>query len=73
MTRKALSALAILCAAFALSACATTPTDQAGSSNKQSNIDHRYVAAVNRQARRVGTQVVWVNPPREKDRRKNDD
>lgn len=59
--------------ALIASGCATTPADPVSATGKQSVVDQQYVGAVNRQARRMGTRVVWINPPREKDRRKRED
>jgi len=73
MMTKRLAVTALMLGTVFLSACATTPRNADDASSNRSAVDQRYVAAVNRQARRTGTQVYWVNPPREKDRRKPQD
>ena len=68
MKNARLALPALLISALFLSACATTgPGESAG---HRDAVDYRYVNAVNREARRAGIEVHWVNPPRERDRRK---
>ena len=54
--------------ALALSACAATPTPDAGSTdvNTMSNVE-RYKATVHAHAHRKNVDVHWVNPPDEDD------
>ena len=44
--------------------CAGTPTQPEQARHGSSSVDHNYMNAVERQARRSGVQVRWVNPPR---------
>lgn len=60
---------------FLFSGCATTPepADAAdapsltGYSSAPDSRAGRYIGAVNREARRQGVRVEWVNPPRDED------
>lgn len=51
---------ACLAALALLTGCAATPT---GDAAKRNEVDREYVAAVERQARLLPVQVIWVNPP----------
>ena len=44
--------------------CAATPTQPEQTRQVSSAIDYRYMSQVERQARRAGVKVQWVNPPR---------
>ena len=58
---KSVSALAVsVSLALLLAACATTPPPERKSPRE---INHKYVNSVNHQARRLGTEVIWINPP----------
>lgn len=56
----ALFAVAILGAV----GCAGTPTQPEQAGLASSSVDYRYMSEVERQARRSGVKVRWVNPPR---------
>jgi starvation-inducible outer membrane lipoprotein len=54
-----------------LGACATTPDREQIERDVQATFnpfDADYVETVNRTANRLGTRVIWVNPPRRSDR-----
>lgn len=54
-----------------LGACATTPDREQIERDVQAAynpFDADYVETVNRAANRLGTRVIWVNPPRRSDR-----
>lgn len=65
----------LTCLAFAfgllmLTACASNGgSSLARSEAKDTDIDSRYVSRVDALARDRGVDVIWVNPPRVKDRR----
>ena len=63
---------AALC--LSLAACASTSETKAAGTVRPpgDEIDSDYVAAVERATKVAGVEVVWVNPPREKDRDKQD-
>lgn len=46
-----------------LGGCATTQSPMTEGPS-QSYYDERYVGTVNHLARKMGTRVIWVNPPR---------
>lgn len=55
--KKYAPVLAVLLAAL-LAGCATPPRQA------PTEIDSHYVGMVEHQARQIGTEVYWVNPPR---------
>ena len=58
--------LTMLIAALALSGCSTlTPSGEGAEVNNK--FDLEYMAVVENQARHLGTEVIWVNPPRRSD------
>lgn len=50
-----------------LAGCSVSPERAGEDQQAQSprHYDHDYVGLVNRDARRSGVEVIWVNPPRE--------
>ncbi len=53
---------------LAISGCATTTDRNEQQRQGTSSVDHTYVRQVERQARRSGVRVQWVNPPRRAER-----
>ncbi|GEM_PF-1202713 len=67
--------IVVLALGFFVSGCATTQTadDPAVSFDESAQTPswaENYIARVNQQARQRGVRVRWVNPPRERDRRR---
>lgn len=58
-TMKKYAPLLAVVAAALLAGCATPPPRQA-----PTEVDSHYVGMVERQARQLGTEVYWINPPR---------
>lgn len=61
--------LSVLAAALLLAGCASTPAPPPQAAAPGA-VDQRYVSTVERHALRTGAKVHWVNPPRNRDRRR---
>lgn len=56
---KKLAALLVATLALLLAACATAPVQRS-----PTEVDSQYVASIERAAKQIGVDVMWVNPPR---------